>query len=87
MLKSRSVCFFCADQSFLFQQYFLTLAFRLLFVKRALMGKISLFQKLRVWCRLPSGQWESGVIQSTSGECAFVSLSNRNVRSSVVVIS
>lgn len=40
-----------------------------------------------MWCRLPSGQWESGVIQSTSGECAFVSLSNGNVSSSVLVIS
>ncbi|XP_015896696.2 myosin-2 isoform X1 [Ziziphus jujuba] len=36
-------------------------------------------KKLRVWCRLPSGQWESGIIQSTSGDCASVLLSNGNV--------
>lgn len=36
-------------------------------------------KKRRVWCRLPSGQWESGTIQSTSGEHALVSLSNGNV--------
>lgn len=36
-------------------------------------------KKLCVWCRLPSGQWESGMIQSTSGEYALVSLSNGNV--------
>ncbi|PON96531.1 Myosin head, motor domain containing protein [Trema orientale] len=36
-------------------------------------------KKLRVWCRLPSGQWELGIIQSTSGEDATVSLSNGNV--------
>ncbi|GMY31655.1 myosin-2 [Fagus crenata] len=36
-------------------------------------------KKLRVWCQLPSGQWESGTIQSTSGEEALVSLSNGNV--------
>ncbi|XP_068476741.1 myosin-2-like isoform X2 [Phaseolus vulgaris] len=36
-------------------------------------------KKLRVWCRQPRGQWELGMIQSTSGEEAFVSLSNGNV--------
>ncbi|KAM6553591.1 hypothetical protein CsatB_014353 [Cannabis sativa] len=36
-------------------------------------------KKLRVWCRLANGQWESGTIQSNSGEDATVSLSNGNV--------
>ncbi|OMP04597.1 IQ motif, EF-hand binding site [Corchorus olitorius] len=36
-------------------------------------------KKLRVWCRLSSGMWGSGTIQSTSGEESFVSLSNGNV--------
>ncbi|KAG2396629.1 Myosin-2 protein [Vigna angularis] len=36
-------------------------------------------KKLRVWCRQPRGQWELGMVQSTSGEEAFVSLSNGNV--------
>ncbi|PSR96336.1 Myosin-2 like [Actinidia chinensis var. chinensis] len=31
-------------------------------------------KKLRVWCRLPKGQWELGQIQSTSGENATVLL-------------
>ncbi|KAJ1408494.1 P-loop containing nucleoside triphosphate hydrolase [Sesbania bispinosa] len=35
--------------------------------------------KLRVWCRQPRGQWELGSVQSTSGEEAYVSLSNGNV--------
>ncbi|XP_043688469.1 myosin-2-like isoform X2 [Telopea speciosissima] len=33
-------------------------------------------KKLRVWCRLSNGQWESGKIQSTSEEDAVVLLSN-----------
>ncbi|XP_054815599.1 myosin-2 isoform X3 [Prosopis cineraria] len=33
-------------------------------------------KKLRVWCRSPSGRWALGQIQSTSGDEAFVSLSN-----------
>ncbi|XP_038685898.1 myosin-2 [Tripterygium wilfordii] len=33
-------------------------------------------KKLRVWCWLPNERWEMGVIQSTSGEEAFVILSN-----------
>ncbi|XP_043688998.1 myosin-2-like isoform X2 [Telopea speciosissima] len=36
-------------------------------------------KKLRVWCRLSNGQWESGTIRSTSEEDAVVSLSNRSV--------
>ncbi|KAL1363285.1 hypothetical protein AAHE18_03G139400 [Arachis hypogaea] len=36
-------------------------------------------KKLCVWCRQPSGLWELGTIQSTSGEEASVSLSNGNV--------
>ncbi|KAL5548017.1 hypothetical protein UlMin_003248 [Ulmus minor] len=36
-------------------------------------------KKLRVWCWLPSGQWELGMIQSTVGEDALISLSNGNV--------
>lgn len=36
-------------------------------------------KKLRVWCRVPNRQWESGIIQSTSGEEAFVSLSDGTV--------
>nr|XP_023895510.1 myosin-2 [Quercus suber]POE57285.1 myosin-2 [Quercus suber] len=36
-------------------------------------------KKLHVWCQLPSGQWESGTIQSTLGEEALVSLFNGNV--------
>ncbi|XP_038690789.1 myosin-2-like isoform X2 [Tripterygium wilfordii] len=35
-------------------------------------------KKLRVWCRLPCGRWELGVILSTSGEEAFITLSNGN---------
>lgn len=35
-------------------------------------------KKLKVWCRLPSGLWESGTIQSTSGDVALVSLSCGN---------
>ncbi|PIN19624.1 hypothetical protein CDL12_07683 [Handroanthus impetiginosus] len=33
-------------------------------------------KKLRVWCRLHNGPWESGQIQSTSGEKASVLLSD-----------
>ncbi|XP_008345271.1 myosin-2-like isoform X3 [Malus domestica] len=36
-------------------------------------------KKLRVWCWLPSGLWELGMIQSTSGDAALVSLSSGNV--------
>ncbi|XP_042479172.1 myosin-2-like isoform X2 [Macadamia integrifolia] len=36
-------------------------------------------KKLRVWCQLSHGQWESGKIQSTSEEDAVVSLSNGSV--------
>ncbi|KAK3199233.1 hypothetical protein Dsin_022648 [Dipteronia sinensis] len=36
-------------------------------------------KKLHVWCPLANGKWESGKIQSTSGDEAFVSLSNGNV--------
>ncbi|GLT83396.1 hypothetical protein SLE2022_016880 [Rubroshorea leprosula] len=36
-------------------------------------------KKLRVWCRLPNGQWDSGTIKSTSGEESYVSLANGNV--------
>ncbi|KAG6634503.1 myosin-2-like [Carya illinoinensis] len=36
-------------------------------------------KKLRIWCQLTSGFWESGTIQSTSGEEALVSLSSGNV--------
>lgn len=36
-------------------------------------------KKLRVWCRLEDGKWESGMIQSTSGDEAFVLRSNGNV--------
>lgn len=36
-------------------------------------------KKLRVWCRLRSGQWESGQIQSTSGEKASVMLVDKSV--------
>ncbi|KAI4333727.1 hypothetical protein L6164_018498 [Bauhinia variegata] len=36
-------------------------------------------KKLRVWCRQLNGQWGLGTIQSTSGDEAFVSLSNGNV--------
>ncbi|KAL6179233.1 hypothetical protein ACLB2K_050749 [Fragaria x ananassa] len=35
--------------------------------------------KLKVWCRLPTGLWECGTIQSTSGDVAFVSVSDGNV--------
>ncbi|XP_062018442.1 myosin-2 isoform X1 [Rosa rugosa] len=38
-----------------------------------------IMKKLKVWCRGPSGLWESGTIQSTSGDVAFVSLSSGNV--------
>ncbi|KAJ6753689.1 MYOSIN-2 ISOFORM X1 [Salix purpurea] len=33
-------------------------------------------KRLRVWCRLPNGQWGPGKIQSTSGDEATVSLSS-----------
>ncbi|KAK7335378.1 hypothetical protein VNO80_27178 [Phaseolus coccineus] len=36
-------------------------------------------KKLHVWCKQPKGKWELGMIQSTSGEEASVSLSNGNV--------
>ncbi|KAL6179474.1 hypothetical protein ACLB2K_050989 [Fragaria x ananassa] len=36
-------------------------------------------KKLKVWCRLPTGLWECGTIQSTSGDVAFVSVSDGNV--------
>lgn len=36
-------------------------------------------KKLRVWCRLEDGKWESGIIQSTSGDEAFVLFSKGNV--------
>ncbi|XP_042504196.1 myosin-2-like isoform X2 [Macadamia integrifolia] len=36
-------------------------------------------KKLRVWCRLSNGQWESGKIQSTSEEEAVVLLLNSSV--------
>ncbi|KAI3457512.1 hypothetical protein Pfo_014175 [Paulownia fortunei] len=36
-------------------------------------------KKLRVWCRLHNGPWESGQIQSTSGEKASVLLSDGSV--------
>ncbi|KAJ4726231.1 myosin 2 [Melia azedarach] len=36
-------------------------------------------KKLRVWCPLAHEKWESGKIRSTSGDEAFVSLSNGNV--------
>lgn len=36
-------------------------------------------KKLRVWCRLVSGQWNLGTILSTSGEEAVISLPNGNV--------
>ncbi|BBH01849.1 myosin 2 [Prunus dulcis] len=36
-------------------------------------------KKLHVWCRLRSGLWELGKIQSTSGDEAIVSLSDGNV--------
>lgn len=36
-------------------------------------------KKLPVWCRLPSGQWESGTVQSTTGEEALVLLSDGSV--------
>ncbi|XP_048420103.1 myosin-2 isoform X3 [Pyrus x bretschneideri] len=36
-------------------------------------------KKLCVWCRLPSGLWELGTIQSTSGDAALVSLSSGKV--------
>uniref|UniRef100_A0A5B7A9V3 Putative myosin-2 n=1 Tax=Davidia involucrata TaxID=16924 RepID=A0A5B7A9V3_DAVIN len=36
-------------------------------------------KKLRVWCQLPNGQWESGLIQSTLGEKASVLLSDGSV--------
>ncbi|XP_048441531.1 myosin-2 isoform X2 [Pyrus x bretschneideri] len=36
-------------------------------------------KKLHVWCRLPSGLWELGTIQSTSGDAALVSVSSGNV--------
>nr|GMC47537.1 myosin-2-like isoform X2 [Ipomoea batatas] len=36
-------------------------------------------KKLRIWCRLHNGQWESGQIQSTSGEKSAVLLSDESV--------
>ncbi|KAJ6776367.1 MYOSIN-2 ISOFORM X1, partial [Salix koriyanagi] len=36
-------------------------------------------KRLRVWCRLPNGQWGPGKIQSTSGDEATVSLSSGSV--------
>ncbi|XP_059661565.1 myosin-2-like [Cornus florida] len=36
-------------------------------------------KKLSVWCMLPDGQWESGLIQSTSGEKASVLISDGRV--------
>ncbi|KAG6793885.1 hypothetical protein POTOM_003110 [Populus tomentosa] len=36
-------------------------------------------KRLRVWCRLPNGQWGIGKIQSTSGDEATVSLSSGTV--------
>ncbi|KAH7544217.1 hypothetical protein JRO89_XS15G0130300 [Xanthoceras sorbifolium] len=36
-------------------------------------------KELRVWCPVANGKWESGKIQSTSGDEAFVSLSSGNV--------
>ncbi|XP_017247595.1 myosin-2 [Daucus carota subsp. sativus] len=36
-------------------------------------------KKLRVWCQLQNGQWESGQIQSTSAETASVLLGNGSV--------
>ncbi|KAF6167642.1 hypothetical protein GIB67_031225 [Kingdonia uniflora] len=33
-------------------------------------------KKLRVWCQLPNGEWESGKIQSNSGEDAILLLSD-----------
>ncbi|KAA8523831.1 hypothetical protein F0562_010254 [Nyssa sinensis] len=44
-------------------------------------------KKLRVWCQLPNGQWESGLIQSTSGEKSSVLLSDGSVvKVSIVVL-
>ncbi|GKV33265.1 hypothetical protein SLEP1_g41793 [Rubroshorea leprosula] len=40
---------------------------------------ISSRRNLRVWCRLPNGQWDSGTMKSTSGEESYVSLANGNV--------
>ncbi|KAL0328513.1 UNVERIFIED_CONTAM: Myosin-2 [Sesamum calycinum] len=36
-------------------------------------------KKLRVWCRMHDGLWESGQIKSTSGEKALVHLSDGNI--------
>ncbi|XP_021758722.1 myosin-2-like [Chenopodium quinoa] len=36
-------------------------------------------KKLRVWCRLPSGQWELGLIESTLGEESCLQLVSGNV--------
>ncbi|KAK4387036.1 Myosin-2 [Sesamum angolense] len=36
-------------------------------------------KKLRVWCRMHDGLWESGQIKSTSGEKALVRLSDGNI--------
>ncbi|PIA29054.1 hypothetical protein AQUCO_06300017v1 [Aquilegia coerulea] len=36
-------------------------------------------KKLRVWCRLSNGQWESGKTQSSSGEDALVMLSDGRI--------
>ncbi|XP_068668431.1 myosin-1-like [Aristolochia californica] len=37
-------------------------------------------KKLRVWCRLPKGDWELGKIQSISGEDVCVLLAGGNIR-------
>ncbi|XP_010536994.1 PREDICTED: myosin-2-like isoform X2 [Tarenaya hassleriana] len=36
-------------------------------------------KKLCVWCRAPNGQWQLGIIQSTSGDESFVMLSHGKV--------
>lgn len=46
----------------------------------------TMFQKLRVWCRLQNGQWELGQIQSTSEEKASVLLLDGNVSFLVLFI-
>lgn len=45
------------------------------------------FQKLRVWCQLHDGIWESGRIKSTSGEKDSVLLSDGNVSTFYFYIS
>lgn len=37
------------------------------------------FQKLRVWCRVANGQWQLGMIQSTTADTSLVMLSTANV--------